>query len=108
MPLNRFLGLNPSGSFTNRELAEKFNDMLLGHTNNLFEVTLTASTTMTVAISQLLGPESHLTPMPLTANASLEIGAGTLHYTAQGTGTITLEHANSAQTDRSFRFKVVG
>jgi DNA-binding beta-propeller fold protein YncE len=47
---------------------------------------------------------------PRTANAAAELAAGTMYITDanMGNGTFTVIHANNAQTDRDFRYAVVG
>jgi hypothetical protein len=46
--------------------------------------------------------------MPTTANAAAEIGNGTIYVSAQGKQTLTLTHANNGQTDRTYRYVILG
>lgn len=91
-----------------REVAEIVNLILQGKINATGTVTLTAGAATTVLLDARLSGSSWIYPMPLTANAAAEIGAGTLYFTAQGKGTVTINHANNGQTDREFRVLIIG
>ncbi len=111
---NQFLGVNPTGRDSPRDLAFVINQVLDGKLNALFEATLTAgagSTVLTAANTsgvEKVGPESFIFPMPLTANAATELAGGTMYVSSQGKQTLTITHANNGQVDRSFRFLVIG
>lgn len=92
-----------------RRVAQKVNQILDGKTNNTGSVTLTASTTTTTVTDRRVGVESVILFMPTTANASAEIGAGGMYVSTQTAGTsFVITHANNAQTDRTFRYIIVG
>jgi hypothetical protein len=78
---------------------------MAGKTNNVLQaVTLTASTTLTVMEHSLVGFNSALLFMPLTANA-----VGTDIWVSDiAPGTATLHHDSDAATDRTFRVVIVG
>lgn len=102
--LNRFSPVNPNGLSTGRTLAQAINFLLSGGRNDKIEFTLTANSATTVLTDPRLGVGSVLKPMPLTANAAAALGG--MYASSQGTGTITLTHANNAQVDRSFRAEI--
>ena len=89
---------------SNRDISEVVNNILDGNTNNKGSVTLTAS-----AVADLrAGPESVVVLMPTTANASAEVGAGTIYVSARAKQTFTLTHANNGQTDRTYKYAIIG
>lgn len=97
-----------------RKMSQVVRNVMTGKTNNAGSVTLTAnaaSTVVTVAYG-VIGENSHILFTPQTANASAEIGAGTMYVSARSVvtnpQTFTITHANNAQTDRSFGYIVVG
>lgn len=114
MALNQFLQVNPNGLSTPRDTAAALNGTRQGKLNCLFEGTLTANAgTTTFTAANTLGAEkicaeSFIAWMALTANAAAEKAGTTMYVSAQGNETVTITHANNAQTDRSFRFIVLG
>ena len=91
-----------------RLLAQRMNQILLGKLNAGDGVTLTANQTTTTLSDRRIGPESFIGFSPTTANAAAELGAGGFYVSSQGQYTATLTHANNAQTDRTFRYIVIG
>ena len=87
---------------------EVIRQIMDGKTNNRGSFTLTASTTTTAVTDARCGANSVVLLDPATANASAEIGAGTIYVSAIGKQTFTVTHANNAQTDRTFRYVIVG
>lgn len=88
-----------------------------GKTNNTNEITLTEnSATTTVTLPHgVLGQDTVIVFMPTTANAATEFGAGSMYVSARSisnrydtNSTFTITHANNAQTDRTFRYIMVG
>ena len=77
-----------------------------GKTNNVGDVTLTASSTTTTLTDANLTPNSHIAFTPRTANAATA-KAG-LYVSARDNGTATLTHANSANADQIFTFAIFG
>ena len=95
-----------------RRMTNVIRGIMQGKTNNVHEVTLTAgagSTDVTLAQGDI-GPNSSIHFMPTTANAAAEFGAGTMYVSAINalTSVMTITHVNNAQTDRTFRFIVIG
>ena len=46
--------------------------------------------------------------VPTTANASAEIGNGTIFISARNDGNYVLTHANNSQNDRTFLYVILG
>lgn len=91
---------------TPRDLYSIGNGIMQGRLNDKGTVTLTASAATTVVSDRRVGPNSVITFMPTTANAAAEIGNGTMYVSARSDGTFTVTHANNAQTDRTFGYRV--
>ena len=100
-----YLGLPDVGG-DSREVASVVNLILQGKLNATGTVTLTASVTTTVITDARLTGSSWIGLMPLTANARDALA--TIFWSAQGKGTATINHASNAQTDRDFRFLIIG
>lgn len=87
------------------------NNCAMGKTNNVGTITLTenvTSTTLTLAEGRL-GKDSVFLVTAQTANAAAEIGAGGFYVTTDvGNRTVTINHANNAQTDRTFGYIIAG
>ena len=100
----------PNGELHRRLLAEGQQRIMDGRTNNVIEVTLDANEASTTVTDARITFQSALIPMPRTANAAAEIGAGTMYIADSGraNGSVTIVHANNAQTDRDFLFVIVG
>jgi hypothetical protein len=81
-----------------------------GKTSNFGTVTLTASAASTVVTDEKCTTGSVILFDPLTANAAAELYGATMYVTAANrrNGTFTIIHANNAQTDRDFRFMILG
>ena len=94
------MGSNP------REVAEVVNNAVNGKTNNTGTVTLAASSTTTTLNDKRLGGGSVIVFMPTTSNASA--GITSLYVSAQGKQTATLTHANNGQTDRTYKYIIIG
>lgn len=93
-----------------RKLAKAVNRILQGKMNAVTTLTLTASVATTTLTDVRISPQSFIGFMPLTANASAEIGAGTIYVLAanQTNGSAVITHANNAQTDRTFTLLIIG
>lgn len=88
-----------------RMLAETTDQALEGKIRSVDSVTLTESSATTILNDRRIGPSSFIGFEPETANAKTE---GTPYVTARGDGTATLNHANNAQTDRTYTYVVLG
>ncbi len=102
---NQFRTLPPMGAEP-RQIAEVVNRTIDGKLNSTGSVTLTASATSTVVAEARSGPDSVVLFMPTTANAAAELA--TMFVSSRGKQTFTITHANNAQTDRTFKYVVIG
>jgi len=93
-----------------RELGEQAARIMRGKTNNIMTGTLTASAAASTFTDERIGWDSMIIAEPLTANAATELYGGSMYVTESGrvNGSVTFAHANNSQTDRNFRFLVVG
>jgi hypothetical protein len=71
------------------------------------DFTLTISVASSTLSNNALRPTSAVTWTPKTANASAEIGAGTIHMATPTLGAVVITHANSAVADRTFRVVIL-
>lgn len=88
-----------------RLIAQAVNSVVDGKMNCTGEVTLTASTTTTAVTNNLCNANSVILLQPITANAAAAIGTT---YIVAATGSFTVTHANNAQTDRNFKYVLIG
>jgi len=93
-------------------IAAKVNQILRGKTNNVGEVTLTASST-TSAIAVAIGTFGDDTVFlfePTTSTAATAIGSGSMYVSARNAllGTYTITHPSTAATDKTFRVAYIG
>lgn len=68
-------------------------------------VTLTPSATSTVVINGKIAPNSVVVLSPMTANAALAVAST---YVVPGSGSFTINHANTTATDRKFGYVIFG
>lgn len=90
---------------TLRLIIQAINSIVKGKLNCCGETALTASAASTTINDPLCNPNSVILFTPTTAHAAVEIA--TLYYTA-GTGSFVIHHANNSQTDRIFRYVIIG
>jgi len=79
-----------------------------GNLNATLGVTLAANAGSTVVNDPRLSGTSYIGFCPLTGNAAAEIAGGGLYVSSQGARTMTLAHANNAETDRKFLLLIIG
>ena len=87
-------------------LASTLNRAIGGKTNNFGSVTLTASSATTTLTDIRIGINTVILLQPTTANAAAALTG--VYFGTPGDGTITINHANNAQTDRTFNYILVG
>lgn len=88
------------------EVRDAVRQLVRGRSNAWGEVTLTAGvTTTTVTAAQVVGVNSSVHLMPMTANAAAALGTT---WVTTANGSFVLTHTNNAQTDRKFRWGVIG
>ncbi len=95
-----------------RQTEPVVNGLMQGKSNNYGTVTLAANagtTTVTEAPNRI-SIYSVILFMPTTAHAATEFGAGTMYVsaTSPSANTFTITHVNNAQTDRTFRYALIG
>jgi len=95
-----------------RQISTVVNNVLRGKLNAVggTAFTLTANAGSTTLTDARLSIDSAVLFDPLTANAAAELAAGNMHVSAANrmNGSWTVAHANNAQTDRSFRYVILG
>ena len=89
-----------------RLIAQAVRNILDGKILATGTVTLTASSATTALTDRRIGPNSVILFMPTTANAATGLTA--LYITGRGDGTATLNHANNAQSDRTYAYALLG
>lgn len=82
------------------------NNGIAGKLNVVGEVVLLPGAAITTLNDPLITRASWLSLMPLTANAANALS--TLYFDATTSGAVVIHHANNAQTDRRFRYAVLG
>lgn len=82
------------------------NNILRGKTNNTGSVTLTANAASTTLSDNRIGANSNIHLHPTTANAAAALT--NVYFSTPGKGTVVINHANNAQTDRVFNYSIVG
>ena len=91
-----------------RQTALVINQILDGKLNSVGEFTCTASAAWTAVTDFRCGKESVVLLIPTTDNAASEVGAGTIYISATNKQSFTVTHANNSQTDRTFRYILIG
>ena len=89
-----------------QDSARVINSLLLGKTNNVSSITLTANSATTTITDPRLTYASFIGLTATTANAA--VATANVYVSARGDGTATLTHTNNAQTDRTFAMLIVG
>lgn len=87
-------------------LADAINNILKGKINAGGELTLTANSATTTLTDIRIGADSVILLQPTTANGAAALA--NVYFGTPGSGTVTINHSNNAQTDRSFRYAVIG
>jgi len=93
-----------------RKVSESINQIIDGKIGSNSTVTLTANAASTAVKDFRLGKDSVVLLMPLTANAATALASTyiTEANIAPLTNQFTITHANNAQTDRDFRYVILG
>lgn len=98
--------INMIAQFINEHVIPVLRNATDGKTNNVGDVTLTASSTTSTLTDANITPNSHIAFTPTTANAVT--AAAALYVSARDNGSATLTHASSANTDQTFSYTVTG
>lgn len=91
-----------------KKLILSLQQIAAGRSNAVGLVTLTASTTTTTVTDNNCAAGSTPILVPTTAHASAEIGNGTIYISAVANKSFTITHASNTQTDRTFRYAILG
>lgn len=89
-----------------RVIVSALRQVIDGRTDNYGQITLTAGATSTSYSSPSISENSTIVLSPRSANAAAAVG--TTHVSAKANGSVTLTHANNAQTDRTFDLAWIG
>lgn len=89
-----------------RQIATVLNRINRGKINATIDVTLNAGSATTTLTESRLGPNTHLSFMPQTANAAT--AKPSLYITSRTKGTAIINHASSAATDQTFTCLIIG
>jgi hypothetical protein len=79
---------------------------VVGKTNNVADLTLAAGATSTTMVDARLSAFSSLSFTPTTAHAATALG--TIFVTNQKNGQATINHASTADTDKTFKVAIHG
>jgi hypothetical protein len=90
------------------KIVRAIRELFEGRSNAVGTVTLAAGATSTTVTAMNCGAGSTPLLVPTTANAAAEIGNGTLYVGTVANGSFIITHADSDQTDRTFRFAAFG
>lgn len=88
-----------------RQLALAVNRINQGHINSTLLVTLDPNVATTEVVDTRISVQTCVTMHPTTANAAAAIPTT---YIVCSNGTMTFNHVNNAQTDRTFTVGMVG
>ena len=88
-----------------RKIATTVNDLIDGEGNNVDSVTLTPNSTTTVVSLARFNADTVANLTPKTQSAAAALGA---LYVVATTGTLTLHHDSTADTDRTFGLLYIG
>jgi len=89
-----------------RLVSSSLNNTINGKLNSTGTITLRASQTTTTLTDARLGGNSVILFMPITANG--RTGLNGLHVSARASGSATLTHASSGNTDQNLAYTIIG
>lgn len=88
-----------------RKVVQSVRNCVRGKTNNTGAVTLQVSSTTTVVENALCNLNSVVLLMPLTSNAAQHVNQT---FITPQDKQFTITHQSNAQTDRNFRYVIIG
>lgn len=106
---NQFLNVpltNPDTKAHTRQCAITINNVMDGKINSTGEITLTASATTTTLSDARIGSNSVILFMPRSANARTAINS--LFITSRASGSCTINHSSSSNTDQNLSYVIIG
>ena len=91
-----------------RTIAKVANLAMKGKINALTQVTLAAGVATTTLTDERISSQSFIGLSPLTANAAAALATTYFPQATQFNGQTVINHANNAQTDRTFNVIIIG
>lgn len=101
-----YQSLPQQGAKTLRQISEVVNNILKGKLNNVGSVTLANGAATTTLSDTRIGGNSRLAFTARTANAAAI--AASVYYDTPGKMTVVIHHTNTANTDQTFDFSILG
>tara|TARA_R100001086_G_scaffold123233_1_gene63474 strand:+ start:319 stop:648 length:330 start_codon:yes stop_codon:yes gene_type:complete len=89
-----------------RLVSTSLNNTIDGKLNSTGTITLTASATSSTLTDARISGNSVILFMPTTANGRTALN--TLHVSARASGSATLTHASSGNTDQTLSYCIIG
>lgn len=89
-----------------RSIAQWMREAHQGHLGNVGTLTLAANVATTIVVDFRVGPNTTICLSPLTANAAGALA--TTYISSRLNESFTITHANTATTDRTFAYCVLG
>jgi hypothetical protein len=89
-------------------IVQSIRELFEGRSNAVGTVTLRANQTTTTVTAPNCGPETRIFLEATTATAATERGGSALRISSVGSGTFTITHANTADTDKTFFWLALG
>jgi type V secretory pathway adhesin AidA len=89
-----------------RLVSSSLNNTINGKLNSTGAITLRASETTTTLTDARIGGNSVILFMPITANARTALD--TMYVSARSSGSATLTHASSGNTDQNLTYTIIG
>lgn len=90
------------------KFVDSINNMIKGRTENVSQVTLTANAVSTTVNNSNISENSEILLSPKTANAAAAIATTYIPEATILNGSFVIQHANNAQTDKTFGYVWVG
>lgn len=94
-----------------KNIAEVLNGVLKGRQNVILTITLAPGESTTVIEDARIGPFSGLFLQPLTSHAATAFFTAPFvlaDLSTQKQGSVTFDHANNGQTDKTFNLLIIG
>lgn len=91
-----------------KKLVMSLQQLAAGRSNSVGTFTCTANQATTTVTDANCASGSAILYMPTTANASAEVGNGTIYIGTVSNGSFVVTHANSATTGRTFKYAIHG
>ena len=90
------------------KFVDSINNMIKGRTENVSQVTLTANAASTTVSNSNISENSEILLSPKTANAAAALATTYIPEATILNGSFVIQHANNAQTDKTFGYVWVG